>query len=106
MTMKLQGPHNNGGFTHEGICYEPDADGCIDVPGDVATFAFSHGFFHAPESTPSSPSTPDDGMVNFSKLNKKQLVAFAKDNLDLDLDEAKTNKELVSEIEAAMEANA
>ena len=97
--MKLQGPENNGGFTHEGATYEPDADGCIDVPPELTGFAVSHGFEFV-----SSEPTADESKVNFAKLNKKQLLAFAKGTLDLDLDEAKTNKELVADIEAATEA--
>ena len=34
-------------------------------------------------------------------MNKKQLLAFAQDNLELDLDEKKTNKDLIAEIESA-----
>lgn len=95
--MKLQGPENNSGFSHEGAIYEPDVDGCIDVPPEITGFAASHGFSPITEAT----QEPSD-MVNFSKLNKKQLLAFAKDTLELDLDETKTNKELIAEIEAAM----
>ncbi len=95
--MKLQGPKNNGGFSHEGTSYEPDADGCIDVPPEVTGFALSHGFsFIATASA--------DEKVDFSKLNKKQLLAFGKDTLELDLDASLTNKELISQIETALEA--
>ena len=42
--MKLQGPPNCGGLSFDGIAYEPDADGIIDVPDEAAAAAFAHGF--------------------------------------------------------------
>jgi hypothetical protein len=106
MTMKLQGPENNGGFTHEGTSYEPDADGCIEVPGPVAPFAFSHGFVHSPvdEPAPAKDGAPNDAPANLAKMNKKQLVAFAKESLGLELDESMTAREMIAAIEAAAEA--
>lgn len=99
--MKLQGPDNNSGFTHEGISYEPDENGCIDLPPEVVGFAFSHGFKPV-EATDSQ----NDAQVDFSKLNKKQLLSFARENLDIELDVALTNKEMIAAIEAALIAKA
>ena len=51
--MKLQGPENCGGFTHDGTTYEPDEAGCIDIPDDnepAIVASFSHGFTQAPEA--------------------------------------------------------
>jgi hypothetical protein len=100
-TIKLQAPDNCGGFSHEGTLYTPDANGCIEFPRHLAYLAYSHGFTAVSE-TPFA--TAQDSLVNFAKLNKKQLLAFAKENLEIDLDETKTNKELIAEIEAALEA--
>ncbi len=78
------------------------------MPPEITDFALSHGFAVIPAApiptTPAGKTGTEGTMVNFSKLTKKQLVAFAKENLNLELDEAKTAKELIAAIEAAMEA--
>jgi len=48
-TAKLKGPDNHGGFSHQGVSYEPDATGHIDVPHEALNEAFSHGFALAME---------------------------------------------------------
>lgn len=53
--MRLQGPENCGGFSHEGIAYEVDEAGRIDIPDDneaAILAAFSHGFAQVAEAEP------------------------------------------------------
>jgi len=53
--MRLQGPENCGGFSHEGQAFEVDATGCIEIPDDneaAIVAAFSHGFAQAAEPAP------------------------------------------------------
>ena len=50
--MKLQGPENCGGLSHEGQAFEADEHGCIEIPDDnepAIVAAFSHGFAQAVE---------------------------------------------------------
>ena len=50
--MKLQGPENCGGFSHEGHAFGVDGAGCIEIPDDneaAIVAAFSHGFTQAAE---------------------------------------------------------
>ena len=99
MTAKMQGPHNHGGLSHDGTAYEPDDNGQIEVPEFVIPHAFAHGFTLVTEA----PADPlgDKTPLDLTKLKKAELVAHAKDTLDLDLDSTKTNKDLIAEIEAA-----
>jgi hypothetical protein len=51
--MKLQGPENCGGLSHEGQSFEADEHGCIEIPDDnepAIVAAFSHGFAQAAEA--------------------------------------------------------
>ena len=53
--MKMKGPENCGGFSHEGTTYEVDDKGCIDIPDDsegAIVAAMSHGFAQEPEAAP------------------------------------------------------
>jgi hypothetical protein len=53
--MRLQGPENCGGFSHEGHAFEVDATGCIEIPDDneaAIVAAFSHGFAQVAETEP------------------------------------------------------
>lgn len=53
--MRLEGPENCGGFSHEGLGYDVDAAGCIDIPDDneaAIVAAFSHGFAQVAEPAP------------------------------------------------------
>ena len=104
MTAKMQGPHNHGGLSHDGTSYEPDGNGHIEVPEYVIPHAFAHGFHLVTEGADPQSGTPADSPLNFSKLNKNQLLVFAKDNFGLDLDAALTNKELIAQIETALAA--
>lgn len=102
MTAKMQGPANHGGISHDGTSYEPDEKGQIDVPEHVVAHAFDHGFtLVTEESAFDSQSKEAAGPLDLSKLKKAELLAHAKDNLGIDLDPSKTNKDLVAEIEAA-----
>jgi hypothetical protein len=50
--MKLQGPENCGGFSHEGQAFGVDGAGCIEIPDDneaAIVAAFSHGFAQVAE---------------------------------------------------------
>lgn len=43
-TAKYQGPANFGGFTHDGVAYEPDEDGVVELPATVsAEIITAHG---------------------------------------------------------------
>lgn len=45
--MRMKGPENCGGFTHGGVAYDPDADGCIEIDDqqpDGILAAMSHSF--------------------------------------------------------------
>ena len=42
--IRLQGPHNFGGFSHDGQNYEADEDGVIEVPAHLPTeVLLAHG---------------------------------------------------------------
>jgi len=42
--IRVQGPENFGGFSHEGVGYTPDDDGVIEVPAHLPTeVLLSHG---------------------------------------------------------------
>jgi hypothetical protein len=112
MKARMKGPHGHGGLSHKGVSYTPDADGIIEVPQEAVEDAFSHGFTLVGESAAKTDQpqaegqAPGDGAgVDLTKLNKKGLLQFAKEKLGLDLDAKKTNKELVSEVEAALANN-
>ena len=50
--MRLKGPENCGGFTHGGVAYAPDKDGCIvidDEHVEAVVAAMSHGYAQAAE---------------------------------------------------------
>lgn len=59
MTVKMQGPDNHGGFSHDGESYTPDADGFIDVPHAALDDAFAHGFSVAPEAEKKAADKPE-----------------------------------------------
>ena len=53
--MRLIGPENCGGFSHDGIAFEVDGAGCIVIPDDneaAIVAAFSHGFAQVPDAEP------------------------------------------------------
>lgn len=104
MTARLKGPENHGGFSHNGTSYAPDADGIIEVPHDAVEAAFSHGFTLLPAAA--QPGGDENKSADLSKLNKKDLLALAKDKFGLELEGSPTNKELIAAIEAAQQAAA
>ena len=96
--MLLKAPADCGGFSTNGNSYIPDNNGCIDCAETDVTEALSHGF------APFDDSADPQSLVDFSKLTKKQLLAFAQENLGLELAADDTNKSLIAQIEAALEA--
>lgn len=44
MTVKMQGPADHGGLSHQGTSYAPDENGVIVVPHEAVNAAFEHGF--------------------------------------------------------------
>ena len=75
MTVKMQGPGNHGGFSHDGVAYEPGADGLIQVPHEAVAAAFDHGFALVPEKAAKPAKTDDDGDKPDPAKNEKAKPA-------------------------------
>ena len=98
MTTQLTAPANCGGLTTDGgIEYVP-VNGIIEVPDEVVAEALSHGFTLIDTSVPAQVVTLD-----FTKMKKNDLLAYAKDKLGLDLNPGDTNAVLISQIQAAQD---
>jgi hypothetical protein len=106
MIAKMKGPEGHGGISHEGVSYEPDENGIVEVPQEAVGEAMNHGFTLVAGKAGSKNGAVGGGdqPVDLTKLSKKDLVAHAKDKFGLELDEKKSAKVLIEEIEAAKAA--
>jgi hypothetical protein len=50
--VKMQGPANSSGFTHDGISYDADENDIIEVPSHIIDHAKPHGFSLITEKGP------------------------------------------------------
>lgn len=108
MTARLKGPENHGGFSHDGVSYEPDADGIIEVPHEAVTAAFSHGFTLVPGQI-GGADAGDNGTADtnktakpLNKMSKAELVAHALTEHKLELvPDNMTAKEMIAAIDKA-----
>lgn len=75
MTVKMQGPDNHGGFSHDGESYTPDTSGLIEVPHEAVTAAFDHGFALVAEKAAKPAKTDDDGDKPDAAKNEKAKPA-------------------------------
>jgi hypothetical protein len=50
--VKMQGPDNSSGFSHDGVIYEADDKDIIEVPSHIVEHAKPHGFSLITEKGP------------------------------------------------------
>ncbi len=69
-TLKLRAPENSGPFTRNGVTYEIDADGNVEVPGDLVAELGEHGFGPLP--------VPPEEPAPTGVMSRAEMFAFLK----------------------------
>ena len=107
--IRLQGPENFGGFSHEGQSYVPDDDGVIEVPAHLPTHVLvAHGLKPAAEKVvkPLAKGVKGGAEMEYEPEDAKTLIDPVKDesgSAAYEIENPKPNKKAAKGVKGGAE---